>query len=462
VSEAVPVEWDPDSLLAVGSEDHPASGGPRAVMLVFVDNAGVARMKCVPAERLERAATRGVGISVALGALTATDAVAAVPGFDTPVGDMRLVADLSSLRRLPRDPAWGWALVDQYDQAGHPWPGCQRGFLRRMVDRATDVGLELRCAFELEWWVGRRAPDGSVCPRHHAPGYGAALDQDNSDQLLDIVDDLRTCGVLVEQVHPEFGRGQFELSLPVARPLVACDQAVFARKVIRDAVGRHGMVASFSPLPLAGNPGNGAHAHFSLWHEERNLFFGGSGPHGLTDQGEWFLAGVREHLAAMTAIGSPCPLSYARLKPSSFAGAYACWGLENRETALRLEAVEGPSAASSANVEWKSVDMAANPYLVQGAILAAGLDGLRRRLRLAAPVTANPEALDERQRRAGAVERLPSTLDSAIATFSENALLREAMGDVLFGSVLATRRLEAEVAAELDERALIERYREVF
>ena len=89
------MKWDTNSLLAVGSEDHLASGEPRAVMLVFVDNAGVARMKSVPAERLERAATRGVGISVALGALTATDAVAAVPGFDAPVGDMRLVADLN-------------------------------------------------------------------------------------------------------------------------------------------------------------------------------------------------------------------------------------------------------------------------------------------------------------------------------------------------------------------------------
>lgn len=434
----------------------------RAVMLVFVDNAGVARVKCVPVERLESAARNGVGISVVLGAFTATDDFGAVPGFDAAVGDMRLVADLTSLRPVPATNGWGMVAVDQHDQAGNPWPGCQRGFLRRMMSRAGQLGFELRCAFELEWWVGRREADGRWTAGHSGPGYGAGLSADITRQLLRIVDDLRCAGVVIEQIHPEFGTGQLELSLPAKSPVQACDDAVFARKVVRDAAEAHGMVASFSPVPQARTPGNGSHAHFSLWRGGNNLFHGGDGAYGLTREGEAFIAGVLAHLPGMTAIGAPCRLSYERLKPSSWAGAYACWGCENREAALRLEAVEGAAAAQSANVEWKSVDMAANPYLVQGVIVAAGLDGLKRGLALPEPVTVNPGAIDDDARQANGIERLPGDIESAVEALADDAALREAMGDLLFESILASRRREIEASAGMSDEERIARYRGVF
>jgi glutamine synthetase len=456
VSDAHP-DVERDTAIGVPSTD-----AIRAVMLVFVDNAGVARMKCVPVERLAAAANTGVGMSVVLGAFTASDDFASVPGHAASVGDMRLVAELSTLRQLPGSPGWGWTAVDQRDQQGRPWPGCQRGFLQRMVERAGRAGLDIKSAFELEWWVGRRAPEGSWAPGHQGPSYGAAVGADIADLLLQVVDDLRACDIVVEQVHPEFGPGQLELSLPPRSALRACDEAVLARKIVRDAARTQGMAASFSPLPEEGRPGNGAHAHFSMWRDGRNLFVGGDGPSGLSGEGEAFLAGVLEHLPALTAIGAPCALSYARLKPSSWAGAYACWGLENREAALRLEAVEGRSALQSGNVEWKSVDTAANPYLVQGAILAAGLDGISRTLRLPPAVASDPDGLTSEFRLANRVRRLPADLESAIAELDTDQVLREAMGEMLFGSVLATRRRELEVSSALDLPTQIARYREVF
>jgi glutamine synthetase len=275
------------------------------------------------------------------------------------------------------------------------------------------------------------------------------------------VDDLRACDVLVEQVHPESPE-QMEVALPPRPALRACDEAVLARKIIRDAAEAFGTIVSFAPVPEEGRFGNGAHAHFSLWRDGRNLFAGGDGPHRLSREGEAFLAGVLDHLPAMTAIGASCVLSYDRLKPATWSGAWACWGLENREAALRLEAAEGPNAAQSANVEWKSVDGAANPYLVQGVILAAGLDGIARALRLPAAVEDDPGALDEAYRSANRIVELPGDLGVAIEAFADDDVLRDAMGDLLFGSVLNTRRREFEVSSPLDLPTRIARYREVF
>jgi glutamine synthetase len=171
------------------------------------------------------------------------------------------------------------------------------------------------------------------------------------------------------------------------------------------------------------------------------------------------LAGVLAQLPGMTAIGAPLALSYHRLQPSHWAGVFSCWGNENREAALRLEAAEGPGAARSANVEWKSVDGAANPYLALGAIVAAGLDGLEHGLELPPPVVADPVDLSPDERAAGSIVRLPETIADAAESLAEATVLREAMGPYLHDCVVAVRRAEAEASDGLDERTLVERYR---
>ncbi|MFD7877812.1 hypothetical protein ACFV5G_27565, partial [Streptomyces sp. NPDC059766] len=158
-------------------------------------------------------------------------------------------------------------------------------------------------------------------------------------------------------------------------------------------------------------------------------------PHGLHPEAEQFLAGVLAELPALLALGAPSVASYLRLVPSRFAGAYRCWGLENREAALRLIA---GSAAGQANAEFKCFDAAANPYLEIGAVLAAGLAGLDAGLPLPPETPGDPAAL-------GAAERLPATLPEAIDAYEKSALLREALGPELYGTVLAVRRAEAEL-----------------
>src|SRR5215210_8306385 len=131
------------------------AGGVRAAALVFFDNAGIARMKCVSLDRLQRAAERGVGLSVVFGGARGDDLFAAVPGISGPAGDIRLVADLDAAAVLACAPGWLWAPVDQRDQEGRPWPGCQRTFLKRMLEDAATMGLRFGAGYELEWTVGR-------------------------------------------------------------------------------------------------------------------------------------------------------------------------------------------------------------------------------------------------------------------------------------------------------------------
>jgi glutamine synthetase len=206
---------------------------------------------------------------------------------------------------------------------------------------------------------------------------------------------------------------------------------------------------------LAGSVENGAHLHVSLWRDGENQLAGGDGLEGLRPDGEAFVAGVLEHLPALTAIGAPSPLSYLRLVPGHWSGAYICWGNENREAALRLEGTGGARAGQGANVEWKSVDGVANPYLALGALMAAGLDGLERGLELPPPVHDDPAAMPDSTRPA----RLPQTLADAAEALAGSDVLRDAMGEYLHSRVVAVRRAEAERDDDVDEATLVSRNR---
>jgi glutamine synthetase len=435
-----------------------AEAGVRVVALVLVDNAGIARMKCVPIDRIKHAAEHGIGWSTVWGLSLADDTFSHDPAVYSPSGDIRLRADLAAVAPLACSPGWAWAPVDQHEQTGEPWPGCQRGFLRRTLGRARASGVELVTGWELEWTVGREDRDAFE-PLHAGPGYGAATFPRTGEVMRALVDALQASGVGVEQVHPEYANGQMELSLSPRDPIAACDQAVLARHIVRAVTGQLGWRASFAPRVTAGSVGNGAHIHWSPWVDGVNQFAGGDGPEGLRPAGESFLAGVLEHLPALTALGAPTLLSYLRLAPSRWAGVYTCWGNDNREAALRLESTGGPQAARSANVEWKSVDGAANPYLVLGGVVAAGLDGIDRGLRLPPPVSVDPVELTDAESAAAGVRRLPESLSAAAEAFAGSSMLRAALGGYLHDRVAAVVRAEAATGEGLDEEALVARYR---
>jgi len=405
--------------------------GVDGVVLGWVDNAGITRAKAVPVRQLEHAAEWGVGASPCFDVFLVDDSMTSSPFSHGPDGDLRLVPDLARLSRLAAQPGWAWAPVDRYAQDGTPHPGCQRRFARRMAEGLSRRGLAVRAGIEVEWVV----TDASGAPPTEGPAYGMHRLTDLSDYLRDVLRALTEQELTVLQIHPEYAPGQFEVSLAAEGPVEAADTAVLVRHTVRAVSVRHGLRASFAPAVSEDGVGSGAHLHLSLWRDGQNLGEGGSGPYGLRSEAESFLAGVLAQLPALLALGAPSVASYLRLVPSRWAGAYRCWGLENREAALRL--ITG-STGTQANAEIKCFDGAANPYLAVGGVLAAGLAGLDTGHGLPAEVHGDPAAL-------GTVERLPTALPEALDAYERSVLLREALGAQLYAAVLAVRRAEVEL-----------------
>ncbi|SDJ87701.1 glutamine synthetase family protein [Streptomyces indicus] len=399
------------------------AAGVHAIALTWVDVAGHTRVKTVPLARLREAAEQGVGMSPVFDVYLVDDSITTSAHIGGPDGDLRLRPDLTRLTPLAAQPGWAWAPVDRFHQDGRPYEACQRQFARAMVRRAAEQGIELRMGFETEWVV--RRGDAYACT---GAAYGMARVVELSAYLDALLTALRDQGVEVLQLHPEYGDGQFELSCGPTDPVGAADQAVLVRETVRAVSLAHGLTAWFGPAVEAGRTGNGRHLHLSLWSGGRNLCGGGDGPFGMTDACEPFLTGILAELPALLALGAPSPASYLRLEPSRWAGAFQCWGLENREAALRFIAGTNP------NAEIKCFDPAANPYLVVGAVIAAGLAGLESRLALPTPVVGDPVRRGER--------RLPTSLTAAVARFAESRVLREALGEALAEAVIAVRTAE--------------------
>src|SRR3954452_2191 len=421
-----------------------ADRGVVAVATSFVDNAGISRVKSVPLGRLPALAAWGVGFSTAFDYFRFDDWVAAPPDGTGPVGDQRIVPDLERLVVLAAQPGWAWAPGDRFAQTGEPYPLDSRLLLGRVTDRLLARGLRPLSAIEIEWVVSRDGDD--FTPAVSGPAYGLARLVDLSDYCRDVIAALRAQDVTVEQFHPEYAAGQLELSVAPELPVHAADTSVLVRATIRAVGRRHGLRTSFSAKVDAAGVGNGGHVHLSLGREERNLMSGGSGPFGLTDEAAAFAGGVLDHLPGLLAIGSPAVASYLRLVPQHWAGAYQCWGLENREAAMRMVTGSSGSEHWAANLEVKCVDLHANPYLMLAGLLSAGLDGIDRGTVLPEPVDVDPAALGEDGLAARGIRRLPTTLRESLDAFLADEALTTAYGDPLVAATRAVREWEMELS----------------
>ncbi len=417
-----------------------SGSGVEAVALTFVDNAGITRVKTVPIGRLVDAVARGVGMSPVFDVFVVDDSVASSPRVGGPVGDLRLFPDLDRLTQLVAQPGWAWAPADRWTQEGDPHPGCQRRFVSTVSSKAAEKALSFQMAFEVEWFVGRDQGE-DVVPACTGPAYGMTRVVELADYGRDLMSALAGEGVPVEQFHPEYGPGQLEISVGATDPVAAADRVVLVKETIRAVSLAHGLRASFAPVVVADQVGNGCHLHVSVWSGDRNLFSEGNGPYGLTGQGESILAGLLEHLPALCAIGAPSVTSYLRLVPHHWAGPYQCWGRENREAALRFITGPAGSQSTAANAEIKCVDGSANPYLLAGAVVAIATASVDSALKLPDEVTTDPALLPANAQPA----RLPQTLPESIEHLEGDTVLKAALDERLMEAFLAVRRAEAEL-----------------
>jgi glutamine synthetase len=444
-----------------------SDAGVEAVMLAMVDNAGVTRTKAIPLRRFPEAVAYGIGLSTVFSVFLVDDDITSAPGVEGPSGDMRLIPDPDATTALAAMPGWAISPVDQYTQEGEVWAACSRSFLKRQVATLANHGLELRGAFELEFFLGLRGelPPGlgeepDPVPAHAGPGYSAGVLTRHEAFGLGLVRSLETQGTGIEQFHPEYSTGQFEVSVPHRSGVEIADTNLVVRQTIRAAARAHGIDVSFAPVVFPDLVGNGCHLHFSLWDREgRNLFASGTATEGMTREAEAFCAGLVAHLPGLVAVTAPSAASYLRLQPHKWAGAFVAWGRENREAALRFVTGMVGSRDAAANMELKPVDAAGNPYLVLGSVIAGGISGLEQELSLPEPTTEDPSEVPEDRREAMGIRPLPRSLREAIEELERATVLRRAMGELLFESFLATRRGELKAFEDLDPEAIIRAHR---
>ncbi len=369
--------------LATDVEDLRAEG----VALVagsITDLAGVTRAKYVPLRRLESFRRAGMGVSPSWSVFCVDSGIAFTPNIGVD-GDLRIRIDPADLRLV--DDGIAWAPGDLTYQDGAPAALCTRSLLAGVESTLSAKGLTAMVGAELECTM-LSADAGHASADPWSP-YGVRTSLDRSAFLVDLAAAAERAQLPVEQIHTEYGHDQLEVSLAPNTPVAAVDTVAAARIVIGRAAARHGLRISFSPVPFEGEAGNGAHLHMSLADDDGPLFSGGQGPHGMRQAGEAAVAGVLQTLPDLLGVYAGSALSAVRLKPGNWAGAAQCWGLENREAAVRFVAAT-PGTPHGANIELKLIDPSANPYLAAVAFLGSALRGIDKGLDLPVEVPKDP------------------------------------------------------------------------
>lgn len=431
--------------------------GVRLVRFLYTDNGGIIRAKASHINGLRNRIADGIGLTVAMQAMNMLDQLAPVDGMG-PVGEIRLVPDPASFKLLPYAPNSAAMCTDMITLEGKPWGACPRSFLKRQIREAELMGISLRIVVEFEWTLAEKVIDAKTGVERFQPidsslcfsTTGLMMSQFVIDELVSA---LEKQGIQVEQFYAELGHGQQELSIRYADPLTAADNHIFVREAIRNVAFVHGLFASLAPKPFLDQAGNGGHIHFSLWDKagKRNLMFDPEKPYGMSDQGMHFIGGILDHLPALLAITCACYNSYHRLQPHFWASAYTAWGPDNREGAVRVASRFKSNEEGSANAELKAADLSANPYLAFGALIAAGLDGVRRQLDPGEPTLIDPGNYTDAERAKRGIRRYPTTLSEALDYLEQDAVLTDALGDLLKRSYLAVKRKEVETFSQHDD-----------
>jgi glutamine synthetase len=392
----------------------------------FVDMHGKPNAKLVPAHHLGDLLDDGAGFA----GFAAGDIG---QGPNDP--DLIAMPDVRSLTPLPWLPQVARFACDVTVE-GEAWPYCPRTILRRQLDRAAALGLEFRIGCELEYFLVRRREDGTIevadqLDTLEQPCYDMRGLTRNIDFVSSVARNVTALGWDNYATDHEDANGQFEQNFEFADALTTCDRAVFFRYMVEAMAQERGLIATFMPKPFAHLTGSGCHFHMSLWRDGDNAFAAerADDPRGLglSADAYHFIAGLKAHAKAYIAVTAPTVTSYKRLvvgAPTSgatWAPAYISYGYNNRTQMLRIPA--------PGRIEDRTVDGSCNPYLAATVLLAAGLDGIERRLDPGDPSTGlNLYETSEERRRELGIDLLPANLLDATRELERDDVVREALG----------------------------------
>jgi glutamine synthetase len=360
--------------------------------------------------------------------------------------DMLLKPDLPTLRILPYEDEGGRVarlLCDVYLPDSTPFSGCPRLVLKRQLARAAKLGFTMMAGCEAEFFLFEASADGSVSTVTHDDGsYFDLGPKDRGEEIRRVmVEQLVTMGIEVEAAHHEVSRGQHEIDLRYADALVTADNFATFKYVVRNVASRYGYVASFMPKPIEGINGSGMHMHQSLFRGEgKNAFHDPKAENGLSALALSYIEGLLQHARGFCAITNPLVNSYKRLVPGFEAPVNVAWSMRNRSPLVRIPDRRG----TGTRCELRTPDPSCNPYLALTVQLAAGLDGVERKLKARPPVNRNIFTMSYRDRRKFRIDDLPRDLYEALDEMKKDKVVTTALGDHLTERFLEAKRKEVE------------------
>jgi glutamine synthetase len=439
--------------------DALASAHSELVTFVTTDWGAITRGKAVPLADLDRWLPKGCGWVPANSAITPFDPIADNPWGSS--GDLRLLPDPSAgfaVTDLPGATALHAYQCDIVGTDGTPWACCPRTFLRRAADDLAALGLRVVAAFEHEFQLQGEGPT--------APAFSLQR-QRQSDPLGPLlVRALTDAGAEPEMFLAEYGHRQFEITCRPAPALAAADRAVVIREVTREVARLLGTRATFSPKTAVDGVGNGVHVHIGLTDlAGRPVGYDATRPGQVSAVAGRFAAGIVRHLPALCALTAPSVISYIRLVPHHWSAAWTCFGNRNREATLRLcptTTLGGGDPASQLHYEYRALDATACPHLALGAILRAGIEGIRGELPDPPLVDTDPGLLSDGERSALGVRRLPASQVEALAALDEDRVVSSWFTEEMLTGYRAMRAKERELVTGLTPDELCAKYAAVY
>ena len=357
--------------------------------------------------------------------------------------DMYLYPDLDTLVVFPWRPQQGKVarlICDVYRPNGQPFEGDPRYILKRVLEKAKNMGCQFDVGPECEFFLYHTDDNGQpTTVTHERAGYFDLGPVDLGENARrDMVLTLEDMGFEIEASHHEVAPAQHEIDFRYDEALTTADNIMTFKLAVKTIAKRHGLHASFMPKPKTGINGSGMHINMSLSRDGKNIFADESDPMGLSKEAYYFIGGLMKHIKGLCAITNPLVNSYKRLVPGFEAPVYIAWSATNRSPLIRIPAERGEGT----RIELRCPDPSANPYLVLAVCLAAGLDGIENQIMPPAGVDKNIFSMTEEQKDAEGIDSLPNNLLEAIHELERDDLVKEVLGDHAYSRYIMAKKQE--------------------
>lgn len=358
--------------------------------------------------------------------------------------DMYLYPDLDTFTIFPWRPQQGKVariICDIYCADKTPFTGDSRYILKRQIEEAKNLGYTFNVGPECEFFLFHTDDNGGPTTISHEKGSYFDLGPTDlgENARRDMVLNLEEMGFEVEASHHEVAPAQHEIDFKYGEALDIADKIMTYKLTVKTIAKRHGLYASFMPKPKYGMCGSGMHINMSLSDKEgNNIFAKADDENGLSEEAYSFIAGLMEHMRAMTAITNPIVNSYKRLVPGYEAPTYIAWSATNRSPLIRVPAARG----AGTRVELRCPDCACNPYLAIAVCLAAGLDGIKRKLKPVTSVQKDIFSMTDDEREEIGIESLPKNLYEAIQEMKKSPFVKNVLGKDVYKKYIKAKEDE--------------------